>query len=159
MVKNVLKFVSCIGLVLIAAYAYSTTANEGTVVTVDHVYDGDTIYIKIPKHPTQLQMMGIRIYGIDTPEEPSVDYANTGKLGRAKCVKEAEQALKAKAYLEHLVIAAGNKITLFDIQPDKYGGRFIARVRVGNVDVAEQMLSAGFAIPYFGEAKTHNWCE
>lgn len=128
-------------------------------VIVSSVYDGDTFYFIIPEHPPAFKKMGVRIKGIDTPEMPSSNYSNTGKLGRSKCKKEAELAIEAKQFLLTLLKKNSMNATLKNIEPDKFGERILANVFVGNQDVANLMIQNKYAVQYNGEKKTFSWCE
>ncbi|MGI0075875.1 MAG: thermonuclease family protein [Nitrosopumilaceae archaeon] len=121
------------------------------------VYDGDTIKTKFPL-PFPLDDMEIRILGIDTPEMPAESYLTTGKLGRAKCKKEAELAITAKNTVKDLAKQHDNTMIVKNYFWDKYGSRINGDVYFGNVKVAEQLLKLNMAVPYFGGTKTKNWC-
>lgn len=112
---------------------------------VRYVHDGDTIMITYTSFPPELQNMAIRLNGIDTPEL------------KGKCEKEIQKAKEATAYLKKLV---GNVpvISVTNLSWDKYGGRILGNVKVNDVDLSEQMIKAGFARPYHGEAKK-SWCD
>lgn len=139
--------------VSLSSYAATTIQTE-----VVDVHDGDTFKIIIPQHPEELQYVSIRIYGINTPEMPLVSYEKTGKLKKGSCENEGRLAVEAKKYLSHLFKANNNRVTVIVQDFDKFGGRILGRVFVGNINVAEEMVSRGYAIPYFGEAKTNPWC-
>ena len=129
---------------------------------IDEVHDGDTIKTHVAEYrlPSPLNLLSIRVRGIDTPEMPAASYAETGKLGRAKCVKEAEMALQAKREVEMLIEklhATTMKVENFEW--DKFGGRVLGDISIGGIDVAQLLMSKGLAIQYFGEAKTHDWCQ
>jgi len=112
------------------------------------VTDGDTIKIDVSKESPLVKKLGlsVRINGIDTPEKGS----------RAKCKKENELALQATRFTTDLV---GNKeLLLTAIKWDKYGGRLIANVKVGGVDIAQELLKKGLARVYGGEKKK-SWCD
>ena len=112
------------------------------------VTDGDTIKIDVSKESPLIKKLGlsVRINGIDTPEKGS----------RAKCSKENELALQATKFTTDLV---GNKeLLLTSIKWDKYGGRFIANVKVGGFDIAQELIKKGLARIYNGEKKK-SWCD
>ena len=123
------------------------------------VYDGDTIKTDMSSRlPDPLGKVSIRIYGIDTPEKPAASYRETWKLGRAKCIQEAELALQAKEYVEMIAIGY-KKMKVEDFKWDKYGGRIVGKVKIGGVNVGEALINDGFAVPYFGGKKTKDWCQ
>lgn len=142
----------------------TTTQAQDLYVPVTEVYDGDTIKIRLTL-PSPLDVVSVRIYGIDTPEMPAKSYATTGKLSRADCVKEAEQALLAKWFVEELVNRGGRQLILRDYSWDKYGGRIDAIVYAidpntgAEIDIARELIEVGMAVEYYGGAKTKNWCE
>lgn len=133
-------------------------------VPVTEVYDGDTIKIRLTL-PSPLDIVSVRIYGIDTPEMPAPSYATTGKLARADCVQEAEQALLAKWFVEELVNRGGKQLILREYSWDKYGGRIDAVAYVidpdtgAAINIAEELIELGMAVEYYGGKKTKNWCE
>jgi endonuclease YncB( thermonuclease family) len=102
--------------------------------------------------------MEIRINGIDTPEMPAASYRETGKLGRAKCVKEAELALTARDALIRF-IGTASVVRVYDYSWDKYGGRILGKVVVNQMDLATYMVIKGYAVAYAGGTKDTNWCE
>ena len=48
---------------------------------------------------------------------------------------------------------------LSEIKWDKYGGRLVAVVKVGGVDIAKALLNRELAVPYTSEGLKHNWCK
>jgi len=123
------------------------------------VYDGDTIKTDMSSRlPDPLGKVSIRIYGIDTPEKPAASYYETGKLGRADCIKEAELALEAKEFVEMIAIGF-KKMKVEDFKWGKYGGRIVGKVKIGGVNIADALINEGLAVPYFGGTKTKDWCE
>jgi endonuclease YncB( thermonuclease family) len=53
----------------------------------------------------------------------------------------------------------GNKeLLLSEVKNDKYGGRIVANVKVGGVDIAQELLKKGLARVYNGEKKK-SWCD
>jgi endonuclease YncB( thermonuclease family) len=112
------------------------------------VTDGDTIEIDVSKESPLIKKLGlsVRINGIDTPEKGS----------RAKCSKENKLAMQATKFTTDLV---GNKeLLLTPIKWDKYGKRIIANVKVGGVDIAQELLKKGLARVYNGDKKK-SWCD
>jgi endonuclease YncB( thermonuclease family) len=156
---------------LIIAFAIFYSIVAGAVVNaqdlyvpVVSVYDGDTIKVRFTL-PEPLDRVSIRLYGIDTPEMPAKSYATTGKLSRADCIQEAELALVAKAYVEDLVNHGGRQLLLRGYSWDKYGGRIDAVAYVidpdtgDEINIADELIDRGMAVPYYGGTKTKNWCE
>lgn len=148
--------------VIMVLFTASVQAGSYMLLPIDSVYDGDTIKTHVSKYrlPDPLRFLSIRINGIDTPEMPAKSYATTGKLGRAKCVKEAELALRAKAAVEKLITTTNaTKMKVENFRHGKFGGRILADVKISGVDIATMLIEQGLAIPYYGGAKTHSWCE
>ena len=113
------------------------------------VLDGDTLEIKNEFLPEELKLF-VRIKGIDTPE----------KSFRAKCLKEKKLAQKATDFTTKLIneaIANKQNIDFSEIKWDKYGGRIVAKVKIGNKIIGDELIKSGLAKPYFGEKKS-SWC-
>lgn len=113
------------------------------------VLDGDTIEIKNQFLPDELKLF-VRIKGIDTPE----------KSFRAKCLKEKKLAQKATDFTTKLFEEArknSQKIEFSEIKWDKYGGRIVAKVKIGDKIIGDELIKNGLAKPYFGEKKP-SWC-
>lgn len=116
------------------------------------IIDGDTIAINIQKESPLIQKLGlsVRIKGIDAPERGS----------KAKCEKEKIKAEEARKFVNELIGVIGEKeLLLSEIKWDKYGGRLVAVVKVGGVDIAKALLNRGLAVLYTGEGQKHNWCK
>jgi endonuclease YncB( thermonuclease family) len=110
-------------------------------------YDGDTLTVRIPSvHPLLGKDISVRILGIDSPEIRSDD----------PC--ERQSAFKAKEALK-AILKKAKRIDLTSIGRDKYF-RVLAEVDVDGVNVAEQMLKEGYAVPYDGGHRpVVNWCQ
>ena len=112
------------------------------------ITDGDTIKLDVSKESPLIKKLGlsVRIKGIDTPEKGS----------KAKCDKENALGQQASKYTAELV---GNKeLLLSQVENDHYGGRIVANVKVGGVDIAQELLKKGLARVYNGEKKK-SWCD
>ena len=132
-------------LILLASPAH---AQEFYVYKPVKITDGDTIKLDVSKESPLIKKLGlsVRISGIDTPEKGS----------KAKCKKESELGQQATKFTTDLV---GNKeLLLSEVKNDKYGGRIVANVKVGGVDIAQELLKKGFARVYNGEKKK-SWCD
>ncbi|MSO71391.1 MAG: nuclease [Alphaproteobacteria bacterium] len=108
------------------------------------VVDGDTIEVRariwLGLEVTTL----VRLEGVDAPEL------------HGKCPTERAQALHAKAFLTER-IGAG-PVILTEVRADKYGERVRARVASNDgADLADLLISTGFARAYFGAARA-GWC-
>ncbi len=132
-------------LILLASPAH---AQEFYVYKPVKITDGDTIKLDVSKESPLVKKLGlsVRIKGIDTPEKGS----------KAKCKKESELGQQATKYTTELV---GNKeLLLSQVENDHYGGRIVANVKVGGVDIAQELLKKGLARVYNGEKKK-SWCD
>ena len=149
--------------ILLFLYSVSIMAQD-MIVPVINVRDGDTVEIRLTL-PEPLDKVSVRIYGIDTPEIPAASYATTGKLSRAKCVQEAVMGLAARDMVRDLVDNNGGLLILKGFTWDKYGGRIDADAYVIDIKtgaetyIADQLLTAGLAVEYFGGTKNKDWCE
>ncbi|WP_153019332.1 thermonuclease family protein [Mycoplasmopsis gallinarum] len=95
------------------------------------IIDGDTIYCKMNN-----QYIGLRIFGIDTPE---IKKSNDEKLA----LKENYYGQKAKQELIRLLKWKVIKIKILKI--DKYQRKVVILKNYQNVDVAMQLLKKGLA--------------
>ena len=132
-------------LILLASPAH---AQEFYVYKPVKITDGDTIKLDVSKESPLIKKLGlsVRIKGIDTPEKGS----------KAKCDKENVLGQQATKFTNDLV---GNKeLLLSEVKNDKYGGRIVANVKVGGVDIAQELLKKGLARVYNGEKKK-SWCD
>lgn len=110
-------------------------------------YDGDTFTVRIPSvHPLLGEEISVRILGIDSPELRTQD----------TCEKRAaERAQKELAD----IFRNSSRISLRSIGRDKYF-RVLAEVVVDGVDVGQEMLRRGMAVPYEGgERPKVDWCK
>jgi endonuclease YncB( thermonuclease family) len=148
-------------IILIILLFLSQTTYGYMLLPIGEVYDGDTIktHFNPTRMPEPLNKVSVRIRGIDTPEKPAASYWASGKLGRAKCKKEAELALLAKQKIINLVLQTNsNVMKVSNFEHGKYGGRIVADVRIGGTDVADMLIRLGLAVPYDGGTKKHDWC-
>lgn len=124
--------------------SHSSTAFH--CVKVVEVYDGDTIFIDLPdQHPLFGKRMGVRIFGIDTPEI------------RTKNSCEKQKGQNAKKLLEK-VIAEASRVDVVDVEKDKFF-RILGTVLADGIPVANSLIHAKLAFPYHGEKKIRrNWC-
>jgi len=111
--------------------------SEGQVIKV---YDGDTITIasKMPYPESPLYRFSVRLNGIDTPEI------------KGKNADEKEIAKKARDELSTLIL--NKKITLKNVQSEKYG-RILAEVYLEDVCLNDWMIEKRFAVKYDGGTK------
>ncbi|MCT8972369.1 thermonuclease family protein [Microbaculum marinisediminis] len=111
---------------------------------VERVVDGDTIAVTARVWLGQDVHVLVRVRGIDAPEL------------RGRCAEETRRA-RAATRRAAAAVAAG-PVTLWRISGDKYHGRVLADVRLGDGrDLAAVMLASGDARPY-GGAGRKGWC-
>ncbi len=114
--------------------------------SVVRVVDGDTLLVRARIWVRQDVETLVRILGIDAPE--------AGK--RARCPEEEKLGELAVSAMKHLV--RGGSLNLYDVRPDKYGGRVLARVENGEgQDVGKALLDGHYVRPYGGDARG-TWC-
>jgi len=144
--------------VVLFLFSTAVTAQTYMLLPIVSVYDGDTIKTNLSwRLPTPLNKVSIRILNLDTPEMPAKSYLVTGKLGRAKCIKEAVMAIKAKEFVEKLTNGY-TKMKVENFKYGKWGGRIVADVSIGGIDIGAALIKKGLAIEYSGGTKTHDWC-
>ena len=109
--------------------------------------DGDTVVVNAHVWPQlTVEKASIRVLGIDTPEL------------HGKCAHEKAMAQEAKAMMAE-AFPPGTLIQLLGVKPDKYGGRFNARVLSADGQSWAQMLfDAELAAPYTGQGPKRDWC-
>ena len=111
------------------------------------VIDGDTFTARCQTWPQYYVETSIRIVGIDTPEL------------RGRCEKEKKLAAEARNVLAEL-LPLQQSVLLSHVEPDKYGGRFLASVRTADgVDVGGELLKRGLAVSYSGKGMKHDFCK
>lgn len=113
-------------------------------VDVIRTIDGDTFEARVHLSPGLEPTTRIRLRGIDAPEL------------KASCPEELQMAEAATGALRGLL--GQGDVAIFNIGPDKYGGRVVADVatrRTGNVSLA--MIAAGHARSY-GGGHRNGWC-
>jgi endonuclease YncB( thermonuclease family) len=142
------KFIALAMLALATpALAQKTPTGVTYDATIIRVSDGDTVVIEAKWVPAPIKpQVSVRIFGVDTPE----------KGFRAQCPAENEKGLAASAFTKDLVAKATKiEYTLYDW--DKFGGRVLGDLVLDGKSLREQLITNGFARPYFGEAK-QSWC-
>ncbi|MFC3053139.1 thermonuclease family protein [Kordiimonas pumila] len=127
--------------VIFMVYATTTTADIELVgAEVRHVYDGDTITVKM--HDTYT-VERVRLLDIDTAE-----------LGSAKCVRERALALKQRDTLKSLLTT---NVSLAIEGRDRYGRLLAVVYNEHHENVNATMLRTGYARPYAGGIR-RGWC-
>lgn len=132
---------------LVSAKSFSDMTFGNVIVSeVVSVYDGDTFRVHIACWPDIIgYRIGIRIAGIDTPEI------------RGKCQVEKDKAQLAKQFVVEKLHNA-QTVELRNIKRGKYF-RIVANVFVDEINLADAIIEAGFAVAYDGNTKTKNWCD
>lgn len=140
---RIFVFVVSMG-VAVLAQAGKQTYGDVKVSRVTTIYDGDTFTATIDSWPGIAgKNIGIRIYGIDTPEL------------RGKCKREIDLARLAKQKAVSMIRSA-KAIELKRMRRDKYF-RIDAEVMADGKSIAQALISAGLASPYTGGKKA-SWC-
>jgi len=104
------------------------------------VYDGDTFYCNLKNTASVFgKKIGIRVYGIDTPEI------------RTRNKAEKKKGYEAKRFAAKLLKSA-KLIELRSVRRGKYF-RIVAVVFIDGKNFAEIMIKKGFAVRYFGGKK------
>lgn len=135
-----MKYIIFILLLVCMSLSSDVTYGNKKLSNVIRVYDGDTFFATILSWPSIIgDTIGIRIYGIDTPEIK----------GTPDSIKAI--AVKAKE-LTTSMIMSGKPVTLKNIRRDKYF-RIVAEVWVGKVSIADTLIKSGLARLYFGGTK------
>ena len=119
-------------------------------VKVISVYDGDTFKVNLPcEQDLFCKEISVRVNGIDTPEM------------KAKNSCEKQKAVEAQILARNIL----NKgpVILKNCKRDKYF-RMLCDVSVlgqnQGYDLSEELLQAGLAVSYHGEAKANvDWCK
>jgi endonuclease YncB( thermonuclease family) len=116
-------------------------------VQILRVTDGDTVIIAAPYLPDPLKpQLSVRIFGVDTPE----------KGHRAQCLQEAQKGNQATEFTKKM-IDNGKKFQVVLYGWDKFGGRVLGDILVDGNSVRLELIKAGLAREYYGEAK-QSWC-
>lgn len=119
----------------------SKTFGDTIITKIISVYDGDSFRANIKGHPDiSGKAIGIRIYGIDTPE-----------IRGQKNPKLKALAQKAKAFAVKR-LKKGKSIILKNTRRGKYF-RIVAEVWIDGVSLGEELIKADLAKPYFGKKK------
>lgn len=149
-----MKLIFCYTILICLAVVLLPTYSKGAVDyyewEVTEVLDGDTIRVDAPFLPKEL-VLTVRVAGVDTPE----------KGGRAKCPEENALSLKATEHTKNLIytaISAEKRILFYNIKWDKFGGRVLADVDVGGINLAKSLIQNKLGRPYHGEKKV-SWCD
>lgn len=109
------------------------------------VIDGDTVRVSARIWLNQTVETLVRLKGVDTPEL------------KGACPREKELAAQARAVVMQS-LPEGETVQLLDVEPDKYGGRVVARLQTPDgKDLSAVLIASGLAYAYHGGRKTP-WC-
>jgi len=113
-------------------------------VDVIRTIDGDTFLARVHMSPGLDLTTRVRLRGIDAPEL------------KASCPQELQMAEAASEALRRLL--GEGEVAIFNIGPDKYGGRVVADVATRKTaNVSSALLAAGHARSYSGGHRM-GWC-
>jgi len=113
-------------------------------VDVIRTVDGDTFLARVHLRPGLDLITRVRQRGIDAPEL------------KASCPQELQMAEAATDALRGLL--GDGEVVIFNIGPDKYGGRVVADAATRRTqNVSNAMLAAGHARGYSGGHRS-GWC-
>lgn len=136
-------------MIFLPVVAVSATAQKTYNWKVTGVVDGDTLSVDASKDFAL--PIKIRLRGVDTPEKGSL----------AKCSIESSKAITATLFTQAVLADAAKKntpVVFKNIGWDKYGGRVLAEVMVGQKSLSNMLIDSGLAKPYDGGKKS-SWCE
>ena len=105
-----------------------------------YCYDGDTCYVTVDGTKTK-----IRLLELDTPE-----------ISKPKCDAELQLGLKARDYLNGLIINATTIEFKTDYTED-YFGRILAHLIVNGEDVSAKIVKNNLGVIYDRNNK-QDWC-
>lgn len=110
------------------------------------VIDGDTVNVPMSVVVGMPTRISVRLMGINAPE-------STGY----KCANEKAVADAATLWVRDR-LAKATTATVQYVRWDKYGGRIDGRITVDGLDLAQELIKAGFAVPYSGGVRVNVWC-
>jgi endonuclease YncB( thermonuclease family) len=118
--------------------------NTRHAVDVLRTVDGDTFDARVALWPGLELNTRVRLRGIDAPER------------HASCDTELRKA-EASTKALRAMLAEGS-VAIYNIGPDKYGGRVVADVATGKTaNVSSALVAAGHARMYLG-GRRQGWC-
>ena len=105
-----------------------------------YCYDGDTCYVTVDGKNTK-----IRLLELDTPE-----------ISKPKCDKELQLGLKARNYLNSLIMNASSIEFRTDYKKD-YFGRILSYLIIDEEDVSAKIVTNNLGVVYDRNNKK-DWC-
>ena len=106
-----------------------------------YCYDGDTCYVTVDGKNNK-----IRLLELDTPE-----------ISKPKCDKELELGLKARDYINDLIVNASSIEFKTDYRED-YFGRILSYLIIDGEDVSAKIVSNNLGVVYDRNNKK-DWCK
>lgn len=105
-----------------------------------YCYDGDTCYVTVDGEDTK-----IRLLELDTPE-----------ISKPKCDQELQLGLKARDYLNNLIMNASSIVFRTDYKKD-YFGRILTYLIIDGEDVSDKIVTNNLGVVYDRNNKK-DWC-
>ena len=105
-----------------------------------YCYDGDTCYVIVNGNNTK-----IRLLELDTPE-----------ISKPKCDQELQMGLKARDYLNNLIMNASSIEFKTDYKMD-YFGRILSYLIIDGEDASAKIVSNNLGVVYDRNNK-QDWC-
>ena len=106
------------------------------------VIDGDTAILAVDLGFSLTATLAFRVYGVDCPET----HGKTRPAGLAAMAR-TEELIGGKDVVIRSYRPDGP--VAWPIEAEKFG-RWLARVEVGGIDLASELIAGGFATHYFG---------
>jgi len=103
-------------------------------------YDGDTCYVTINNEKTKL-----RLLALDTPE-----------ISKPKCTKERILAIKARDFLNDLILDA-NQIKFITEYKKDFFGRTLAFIIIDGINTSELLVRNNLGVVY-KKGHKKDWC-
>ena len=105
-----------------------------------YCYDGDTCYVTVDGKNTK-----IRLLELDTPE-----------ISKPKCDQELQLGLKAREYINSLIMNASSIEFKTDYKKD-YFGRILSYLIIDGEDVSTKIINNNLGVVYDKNNK-QDWC-
>ena len=105
-----------------------------------YCYDGDTCYVTVDGENTK-----IRLLELDTPE-----------ISKPKCDQELQMGLKARDYLNNLIMNASSIEFKTEYKKD-YFGRILSYLIIDGEDASAKIVSSDLGVVYDRNNK-QDWC-
>ena len=110
------------------------------------VKDGDTVKLTVHVWPGLIQLVNVRLKGIDTPE------SRRGKKSGVRIPEcEIELGKMATRFTEEFL--EGKTIQLHGVKLGKFAGRALGTISANGEDLGQALIQAGLAKPYDGGSR------